>query len=428
MMTIDKAWNVLFEKHDILSRVSSEGCYHIKASEINTVKEARLMAKFDQTVQLPEVFKTNTLAILPVSRGEYVIGPFQAYQSIEYPRCKPAPIAVPNLATIDHTNLYSEASALLFAYNSGIIQNIVHTGDIHYTVNGRMSSGNFDFFINNAVDENKTQRIAVQNAQVEIDAGYEFSDGFCIVEAKNVAVDEILIRQLYYPYRLWSGKIAKPVIPVFMVFSNDIFYMFHYAFEDPHRYNSLKLLSCQAYTFAGETIALHDLIEVWKSIKTHGEPEAAFPQADRFTRVIDLLSVLFERGLTREEVTEKYGFDSRQTSYYIAACDYLNLIERTKNINGEQEYQLSAEAKNMMTLPYKKKNLALVKRILERPVFHDVFGCIIGNNRRPDKRAVCDIMGGAKLSINQTTIERRSATVLSWIDWILSLAENSFGF
>jgi hypothetical protein len=82
----------------------------------------------------------------------------------------------------------------------------------------------------------------------------------------------------------------------------------------------------------------------------------------------------------------------------------------------------------MMTLPYKKKNLALVKSILERPVFHEVFGCIIRNNRTPDKRAVCDIMGGANLSINQTTIERRSATVLSWIDWILSLAENSFGF
>jgi hypothetical protein len=36
------------------------------------------------------------------------------------------------------------------------------------------------------------QKIIVQNAQVEIDAGYEYNNGFCIVEAKNIMVEEIL--------------------------------------------------------------------------------------------------------------------------------------------------------------------------------------------------------------------------------------------
>jgi hypothetical protein len=423
-ITIDKAWKILFEKHDIVEKVSVTGSFKIKASEINTVKEARLMAKFDQSTQLPEIFQNNNLSILPISRGEYIIGPFQTHEKVVYPKYKPTLVSIPNLETIDYTNLYSEASALLFAFNSGIIKDIVNSTDIHYTVNGRMSSGCFNYNINSKNNIKLPQKIIVQNAQVEIDAGYEFANGFCIVEAKNIAIEEILIRQLYYPYRLWTGKISKPVIPLLMVYSNDIFYFFQYHFEDINNYNSLKLISYKSYTFANETITLDEIIDLWKSIKSFNEPKIPFPQADSFIRVIDLLSILFEHGLTREEVTIKYEFEPRQTNYYISACDYLGLIERTNNINGEREYQLSLESKNIMTLRYKQKNLALIQRMFERPVFYKAFGFIIQNNKIPNKNEICNIMNKAGLLINQTTIERRSSTVRSWIDWILRITNN----
>jgi hypothetical protein len=112
-----------------------------------------------------------------------------------------------------------------------------------------MSSGCFDYCINTG---QAVQKIEVQNAQVEIDAGYEFFNGFCIVEAKNIAVEEILIRQLYYPYRLWTRKISKPVIPLLMVYSNDTFYFFQYNFTEIFNYNSLELVSYKSYTFANE--------------------------------------------------------------------------------------------------------------------------------------------------------------------------------
>ncbi|WP_062428749.1 type II restriction enzyme [Treponema endosymbiont of Eucomonympha sp.] len=237
-ITTDRAWEILFEKHDIVSKVLADGCFRIKASEINTVKEARLMAKFDQSTQLPSVFQSNKVSILPISRGEYIIGPFETHKKIAYPNCRPTPVTIPDLETVDHANLYSEASALLFAYNSGIIKDVVNTaGEIHYTVGGRMSSGCFDYVINRKNSETKTQKIAVENSQIEIDAGYEFAGGFCIVEAKNIAVEEILIRQLYYPYRLWKSKISKPVLPVLMVFSSDVFHFFQYRFEDVSQYN-----------------------------------------------------------------------------------------------------------------------------------------------------------------------------------------------
>jgi len=417
-ITIEKAWKLLFEKHNIVSKVLTNGFFKIKASEINTVKEARLMAKFDQSSQLPEVFQNNSLSILPISRGEYIIGNFKTHEKVTYQKLKPQMVSIPFLETLDYTNLYSEASALLFAYNSGIIKDIVNSKDIHYTVNGRMSSGCFDYLINN----NKgSQKIAVQNAQVEIDGGYEFENGFCIIEAKNIAVDEILIRQLYYPYRLWTEKISKPVTPILMVYSNDIFHFFQYSFTEINNYNSLKLITYKSYTFANELITLEDIIDVWKSIKCPFEPKTTFPQADSFSRIIDLLSILYEQELTHEEITIKYEFDPRQTDYYITACVYLDLVERTST-NGERGCKLSLEAKNIMALSYKQKYLALIKKVFICPVFHKAFNFIIQNNKIPNKDEICQIMNKSNLSINKTTINRRSSTVRSWLDWILRVS------
>jgi len=417
-LTIEKAWKILFEKYDIVANISKNGFFKIKSNEINVVKEARLMAKFDQSIQLPNVFQHNNLSILPISRGEYIIGNFKTYEKIIYQKTKPKRVSIPNLETLDYTNLYSEASALLFAYNSGIIQDVLDSKDIFYTVNGRMSSGCFDYYIDS---KGTSKNIIVQNAQVEIDAGYEYANGFCIIEAKNIAVEEILVRQLYYPFRLWTGKISKPVIPLLMIYSNDIFHFFQYNFKDINNYNSLELISYKSYTFADETITLDEIIDVWKKIEHSVEPKTTFPQADSFNRIIDLLSILFEQELTREEITIKYEFDPRQTDYYITACVYLDLVERI-NINKESGCRLTVEAKKIMSLHYKQKNLALIKKVFERPIFYKAFEFIIQNNKIPDKHEICEIMNISNLSINQTTISRRSSTVRSWLDWILRIA------
>jgi hypothetical protein len=416
-VTIEKAWKMLFDKHSIVSKVSTNGFFKIKSSEINTIKEARLMAKFDQLTKLPEIFQKNNLSILPISRREYIIGDFKTHEKIIYQKSKPKLVDIPILETLDYTNLYSKASALLFAYNSGIIKDIVNSEDIYYTVNGRMSSGCFDFYIDK---KDTSQKINVQNAQIEIDAGYEFTNGFCIIEAKNVTIEELLIRQIYYPYRLWTEKILKPVIPLLMVYSNDIFHFFQYNFTDLNNYNSLKLISYKTYTFANEIITLDEIIDIWKSVKNPIESEVTFPQADSFARIVDLLSILFEHELTHEEVTIQYEFDPRQTDYYITACVYLGLVERIK-VNEERCYGLTSEAKRIMTFHYKKRNLELIKKIFERPIFHEVFGFIIKNNKIPDRNEIIKIMNKYNLPINQTTIDRRSSTVRNWLDWILRI-------
>src|SRR5690625_3355764 len=53
----DKAWLCLIDKYDILNKVSEESHFIIKSKEINQLRESRLMAKFDHSINLPIIFK-----------------------------------------------------------------------------------------------------------------------------------------------------------------------------------------------------------------------------------------------------------------------------------------------------------------------------------------------------------------------------------
>ena len=422
---IDIAWKRLFDKYNILAQVDAEGSFCISSTQINEFHEARLMAKFDQSAQLPDIFRTNKLSILPITRGDYIIGPFVTHENIKYNTAvKPKQVKDPQLETLNKENLYSEAAVLFFAYNSGIIADIIGSNKVNFTVNGRMGSGNFSFSIKNSLDPQTSIDVEVKNSQVEIDAGYESPDAFIVCEAKNQASEEILIRQLYYPYRLWLNKISKPIIPMFLAFSNDIFHVFTYEFTDYRNYNSIKLNDYREYTFADEEISLQDLIELWRSTIVIKEPYVTFPQADSFPRVLDLLSVLHEEELTRSEVTLKYEFDPRQTNYYVSACEYLGLVERFLTVERERGYRLTMEARNIMSLTYKKKHLALIKKILERSVFNRVFEVFINNNELPNKNTICQVMKETNfpIPINDTTIERRSSSVLGWLKWMIEIS------
>jgi hypothetical protein len=422
---IDEAWEQLFKRYDILARVETEGTFRISSAMINKFHEARLMAKFDQSANLPEIFRSHNLSILPVTRGDYLIGPFDTHASVEYKDDNLRQVRIPQLETLDARNLFSESAVIFFAYNSGIIEDITGSRDIRFTVNGRMSSGNFSFSINDKRPTSDPIKIEVENSQVEIDAGFESPDGFFLCEVKNQASKELLIRQLYYPYRLWSGKISKPVFPMFLAFSNDIFHVFKYKFADKEKYNSITLVDYRRYTFADEDILLQDIIELWRSTKVISEPDVSFPQADFFPRVLDLLSILHKEDLTRSEVTLGFEFDPRQTNYYVSACEYLGMVERYSIKGNERGYRLTEQARSLMSMSFKEKHLALIRKVLERPVFYKAFDLFVQKKEMPDKDAVCAIIKSAEfpIPIHDTTIDRRSSTVLGWLNWMVRIAE-----
>ena len=75
----DLCWEQLFEKHKILEKIFAKNYMSISSTEINKVREARLMTKFDHRSQLPKIFSEHNLSILPTSRGSYVIGNFDTF-------------------------------------------------------------------------------------------------------------------------------------------------------------------------------------------------------------------------------------------------------------------------------------------------------------------------------------------------------------
>lgn len=415
---IDEAWQILFERHDIVRQVEQNGFFRITSAQINTVKEARLMAKFDQSAALPPVFKAHGLSILPVARGEYILGAFETHAAVSYTDVPVRTVAPPPLESIDCANLYSEAAALLFAFHSGMLEDVLETAGLRYTVGGRMSSGSFSYRIRNPRRPGGEQRIEVSNAQVEIDGGYESPDLFCVCEAKNIRADEILVRQLYYPYRLWRSKLHKPVVPLFLVYSGDVFHAFVYRFDEEDRYNSLRLVSHKAYALEGAAPTREEVQSLWAGLTPIPEPAGPFPQADSFARVLDLLSVLAERCLTPDEVTLQYAFDARQTDYYVSACVYLGLVRRDRRPDGEREIALTPEARRLLGLRGKAKTLGFIRLILERPVFHRAFGLWLRMGGMPEKALLCAVMRAAELPLSVTTVERRSSTVRGWLEWI----------
>ncbi|MFW5891473.1 MAG: type II restriction enzyme [bacterium] len=422
----DVKWEKIFFDKRIEEKINKNGYYYITAKEIKPYREPRLMTKFDYKSTLPDIFRENNLRILPVSRGEYIIGNFQAYQDIylDKQNLNLKKVSMPPwLESINPKDLYSEDAALKGAFVSGILHDVVERKKLVSTVGGRMSTGTFNFNINDFTKGIK-QNFKVENSQCEIDGGYETEDKFILIEAKNSYSDDFLVRQLYYPYRLWSKKINKEVVPIFMVYSDDIYNFFVYNFEDPYDYNSLRLISQKNYTIVDREITIEDIKEIFFNVKIKKDPPVPFPQADTFGRILDILKTLYIENLDAEDVESKYDIKRRQGDYYISAIRYLGLVEPSE----DGKYKLNKKGNKIMEMDRRERNLALVEAILEHEFFNKAFKLYLFEGK-VSKKYIANIMIDNRRKIynnlGDTTIRRRARSVIGWIEWILSLPERS---
>lgn len=422
----DKAWEKLFDKHNIIRCVEESGLYEITAKQINEFREARLMTKFDHRSNLPILFEENKLSILPITRGSYVIANFEAYHDFELPVTEINKVVAPDfIHSIDFENITSEATAVNVAYLSGILADFIGEETLLPTVNGRMSSDRFDFHIYNKVSS-QLQNIAVVNSQIEIDGGYEGFDSLTLIEAKNSLSDDFLVRQLYYPYRLWQKKVRKPVKPVFLTYTNGVFNLYEYEFHEPNNYNSLVLVKQKNYTLEQEEIQIDEIISLFNQVQLTEEPVGIpFPQADSFRRVINICELLNENEfLTREEITYNYDFDIRQTNYYTDACRYLGLVDKERERIEGVKYFLTDKGKSIFRLNLKNRNLSFVKCILEKRAFNQSFKEYLTELELPSRTEIVKIMEESRLyNVNsESTYKRRASTISGWVNWILDLA------
>lgn len=414
----DEAWEKIFTKYDILKRIKTCGQFVISAKQIKEYREPRLMTKFDHKVNLPKIFADNNLSILPISRGDYVISSFKAYKEFESDDILPQKVSVPlYLKSLAPNFIVSETIALNCAYACGILNDFLEDENLVSTVNGRMGSGSFKFNIDTIL-ENK--EVCVENSQIEIDAAYEGKNYLSIFEAKRDLSTDFLVRQLYYPFRVWQSKVNKPIKTVFLIFSNGLFQLFEYKFEDPKNYNSLTLVKRKNYILSTD-ICKRDIIDILRNTIIQPEPQIPFPQANSMERVVNLLELLTERLLTKDEISYEYEFNVRQAYYYTDAGIYLGLINKSKNADNNTQYSLSSLGEHIMNLNLRERQLSIIECLLKHKVFHNCIEFYFENNLIPSTDEIVKIMENSNLYNleSEVTIKRRSSTVLNWIKWVI---------
>lgn len=431
---IDETWEKLNEKYKIVETINSIGYYKISADEIKEFQEPRLAVKFDHSDDRPKLFMKHDLSILPITRGDYYISRIKAYHDFESISSDITYLRPPeHIKSLDVTSINSESKALNMAYISGIIADFLNDKKLLPTVSGRMSSEGFVFQA--AVEDKKatiSSVVQVENSQIEIDAAYEGINSLALMEAKRDLAENFLIRQLYYPFRTWQRKMGdKPVRPIFLIYSNSIFYLYEYRFADLQHYNSLELVKHKRYCLEDTHISVEDVQKVLKTIRFNKEPNIQFPQANSFERVINICELLYINDVEKNFITEEYSFDVRQSSYYLDAARYLGLVDKSQDLDGHDCYTLTKLGKSLFSMSYKQRQLKLIETILSYKSFYLTYEAYRNNNEMPSKAEIVSYIRQAGvvdprtgLPYSDSTNKRRASTVSAWVRWIINTINN----
>lgn len=200
-------------------------------------KEVRILCKQDTRESRPDIFKKHGLFLLPKKNGSFVIVKGEGYMDI--PAITGNPTKYKSRLDFDlETSLIgnSEMQHLDFAFASSLIRTFIGDPTLMLTIRGRKYTPKFEFFVGK-------QKIETQSVQTEIDAGYEGKNRVVLVEAKNSGDRNVIIRQLFYPYRQWQEHTKKKVYTLFFEKTKEgVYSIWQFEFTNPLDYNSIKLV------------------------------------------------------------------------------------------------------------------------------------------------------------------------------------------
>lgn len=246
-MANSRSWKKIFDDYKILNHDFSKSPFLLTATQIKRScqrfketgeKEVRILCKQDCREDRPEVFQKHHLFLLPVKNGYYNIINGEGY--IDIPEIKKEAIFyVSKLDFFPETTKIgdSEMQHLDYAYAASLIRTFVDDPSLVLTIRGRKYTPKFEFFVGK-------QRIGVSSVQTEVDAGYEGKRQIVLIEAKNFNASNVIIRQLYYPFRQWQENTKKKVVTLFFDknHGDDVYSIWQFEFTDPQDYNSIKLI------------------------------------------------------------------------------------------------------------------------------------------------------------------------------------------
>jgi hypothetical protein len=419
------AWAEVFEKHQVLESVSARGFADLTAKELGQFREARHLGKIDHEENLPPCFSENQLSILTTSNSSYRVGPFKTFQKLpkwQTPGSDVETLSFPkDLETLDFNNLTGEPGVINAAHASEMLTEFCGE-QVRLTVAGRMRTPDFSYEVDTFNGTPHT--ISVDRAQIEIDGGYEGSKAFYVFEVKNHSASNFNLRQLYYPFRTWLPRIKKPVVPIFLTLSNDVFDFYKFDFDNPLNYSSAKLTSHKRFMLQHSPPAEKDLVQKAKEGLGRRTPHTVpFPQADDFEKVIDLVSIMLSSPKTVDELSTYYGFDPRQSDYYFNAAKFLGLGATEKREDGVTYRIATSLAQVIFSKPYREKYSSLAALVLGIDSVAKAYLDWMQTGIKPSKARVEAILSSSSDSdgLGLSTIDRRASTVLAWANWAHSL-------
>lgn len=249
-MAKDESWEKIFQDCNIHAHNFDEAPFRITAGQIKTAcqdftetgqKEVRILCKQDSREDRPRVFVARDLFLLPIKNGEYVIVKGEGYVDIP-PIETEQEVYVSRLEfNLDTSSVgNSEMQHLDFAYASSLIRRFMNDDSLVLTIRGRKYTPAFSFRVG-------VHLIDVRSVQTEVDAGYEGKTRVVLVEAKNASTLNVIIRQLYYPFRQWQTHTEKQVVTLFFERAGDNYSIWHFRFSDIDDYNSIELVNSSRF-------------------------------------------------------------------------------------------------------------------------------------------------------------------------------------
>jgi len=246
-MANSKSWKKIFDDYKILEHDFDRSPFLLSATQIKRAcqrfketgeKEVRILCKQDSREDRPDIFIKNKLFLLPVKNGYYNIIKGEGY--IDIPEIKKEVVIYSSKLDfqLDTTKIGdSEMQHLDYAYAASLIRTFTDDPSLVLTIRGRKYTPEFEFYVGK-------QLIKVSSVQTEVDAVYEGKNQIVLVEAKNFSATNVIIRQLYYPFRQWQEHTKKKVITLFFdkARGEDVYSIWQFEFGDPKNYNSIKLV------------------------------------------------------------------------------------------------------------------------------------------------------------------------------------------
>ncbi|MBQ5152425.1 type II restriction enzyme [Macrococcoides caseolyticum] len=424
--TTQEAWKLLIDELDIKDKIAKNNYVSISAKKIKEYKEPRVMCKWDSSYQRPKILRDNNISILPISRREYVLGNFDLYCKFpDLDKEEATKIKVPNFESINTDTISSEAKAISVMNLSGILEDFLNVEDNFSTFSGKMGVGKFNFDVK-LKNSKKKINIQVDKSICEIDAGYENDDSIVIVEAKNIVNSDFHVRQLYYPYRLWDTIVSKPIRLVFAVYTNKIFRLYEYRFKDIQDISSIELVKYKLYSIDSTDIQMDEIKAIHEKTKIETDDNMShfnksnkvpFIQADSFDKVISLIENLYDNPMNKFEVAEEVlNVDPRQSDYYFNAARYIGLLKK----NSKGEMILTPLSEKMMKMSYKQRVVIMLQQIFKHKIFYESFEQYINTDNLPSQLEIIEKMRDYNVC-SEKVINRRSKSVISWLNWIIDL-------